>query len=555
MQKAMLLSFVFGMDICLAARTYTAEPARKIVVAADGSGDFTCISGAIASVKDATRSLPVDIVIRPGTYNETIKTRDWVNLVGDDRDKCVITYDSGATTNIHKYHTVWATSNTRIKNLTMIGKTVKYVIHSDGGREYLLELENCTLRREYPSELARNYNAAFGIGLHANQHIVMSNCLVEADLPVYMHNWNDQRVPCSMTIENCALKGKDYAIFISLLGSKQRDFFVVHDSALVGAKASVNYTNMRAKGTKYYGENELVLSGSGNNMTGITGTEMKDDAGNRLSGIQLSRQVAQVAPAATNSPAHAAPAGIPTNGVFRIGDHEGYLLLPPGYRADRKNPLIIHFHGRGGSHIQSNLMSDSFNLFREKAYARGYILLTPGYGSSCWMNPAAEEISLKCLGHVKKILSIDDNRVYLLGCSMGGGAALTFAGRHPDLIAAVCDVFGVADFERFYREGHYCASIADAFGGTPDAIPGVYRERSGISYAAQFKNIPLIVLHGDKDKTVPLWNSQVLVDKLKAAGATPKFIIVPGIGHDNSIIKGLEDTVLDHFDANIKKNK
>jgi pectin methylesterase-like acyl-CoA thioesterase len=254
--SALMIGFVTGQGINLAPTTcYSAEPPRILTVAADGSGDFPSITGAIASVKGATQTSQVDIIIMPGTYAETIKTMDWVNLVGKDRDKCVISYDSGATTNIHKYHTIWATSNTRIKNLTLIGGTVKYVIHSDGGRDYHLSLENCTLRREYPSEMARSYNAAFGIGLHANQHIVMSNCLVEADLPVFMHNWNDQKAPCSMTIEKCSLKGKDYALFISLLGSKQRDFFVLHDSVLIGTNASVNYANMRIKGTKYYGEN------------------------------------------------------------------------------------------------------------------------------------------------------------------------------------------------------------------------------------------------------------------------------------------------------------
>jgi len=552
MQKAVLLCFVFGMDICLAARTCSGETAGKVVVAADGSGDFSCITGAIASVKNATQSSPVDIIIRPGVYTETIRTRNWVNLAGEDRDKCVVTYDSGAKSNIHLYHTIAATSNTRIKNLTLVGKTVKYVIHSDGGREFLLEIENCTLRREYPSEESRQYKAAFGIGLHAGQHIGMSNCLVEADLPVYLHNWNDQAAPCSMTIEKCVLKGKEHALFISLLGSKQRDFCVVHDSVLAGAKAGIIYTNMCIVKLNYVGENEMLLLGSGNTMDAISGTKMEDDSGRRLSGPELCRRPPPAAAPADKSLTQPSETNLAAGGVFRFGAHEGYLLVPPGYNAERKYPLIVHFHGRGGSHVKSNLMSEGFALFREKALLRGYIFVTPNYGSSCWMNAAAEKLSLECIEYVEKNISIDLNRVYILGCSMGGAAALTFAGRHPEMFAAVCDIFGISDFERFYREGHYRGSIAEAFGGTPAEKPEVYRERSGISYIDQLKAIPFLVIHGDKDTTVPLWNSQILVDKLQAAGATPKFIIVPGIGHDNSIIKGLEDKVLDYFDLNVK---
>ena len=274
----------------LAITCYSTEPIRKVVVAQDGSGNFTNIAEAIASIKDATPAAPVDIIIKPGTYKETLTTRDWVNLIGENREKCVITYDSGATSNIHLYHTIWAVSNTKIQNLTLIGQTVKYVIHSDSGADYILIIENCILRREYPTEKAKGYNAAFGIGLRGNQHIVMKDCVIDALLPIYMHNWNEQKSACSMTLEKCALKGHDFALGIYLLGSKQRDFFVIHDSTLNGAKGSINYVNFRdIKGTTWHGDNEMVLTGSGNTLTGINGTEMKDDASNRRSGIQLSR--------------------------------------------------------------------------------------------------------------------------------------------------------------------------------------------------------------------------------------------------------------------------
>lgn len=250
-------------------------------------------------------------------------------------------------------------------------------------------------------------------------------------------------------------------------------------------------------------------------------------------------------------------AGLPASGVFRFEGHEAYLLMPQDYRADQKYPLIIHFSGRGMTNVASvgNLGSVDFLLFRQKALARGYIMVTPAYGSDCWMNTVAEVLVLECLEYLQQRLSIDANRIYILGCSMGGGGALVFAGRHADKVAAVCDIFGVTDLERFYRAGSYHQSISAAFGGTPDEKPDIYRERSGISYIEQLKSIPLLVIHGNKDSCVPLWNSQSLVEKLLAAGGHPKFIIVPGKGHENSIIRGLEDAVLDHFDAAVKNKR
>ena len=267
-----------------------AESARKIIVARDGSGDFTTIAAALASANGATRESPVDIIIKPGTYEETITTRHWINLIGEDRDTCVMTFHGG-TEELHRKHVIWSTSNTTIKNLTLVGIQVKYCIHSDRSGPYVLNVENCVLRRLYPKEFPKIYTAAFGIGLWADQHIIMKDCLLEADLPVCFHNWYNQAAPCSMTLENCALKGKDVALEIILLGSKQHDFFVIHDSVIEGAKASIQYANVEDQPTRpWRGESELELIGSGNTLSDVTGTEMKDDSQNRLSGLERARQ-------------------------------------------------------------------------------------------------------------------------------------------------------------------------------------------------------------------------------------------------------------------------
>ena len=264
---------------------------RTLVVAADGSGAFTSVQEAVTAAKDPTEKDPVDIVIKPGVYDGMVTTRDWVNLVGEDRDKCVLVYSRKPEEKAHRTHVLWATTHSVIKNLTLVGKDVKYCIHSDGGRAFVLRVENCVLRREYPKG-SRGYRAGFGIGLHADQHIIMRNCVVDADQPVYMHNWNDQRSSCSMTVEKSVLNGKDHAISIYLLGSKQRDFFVIHDTRLAGAKAAILYKNHdRPTPPLWKGASEIGLYGSGNTMASpIEGAEMKDDAKERLSGLERARK-------------------------------------------------------------------------------------------------------------------------------------------------------------------------------------------------------------------------------------------------------------------------
>jgi hypothetical protein len=263
---------------------------RRLVVAQDGTGDYGSITNALAACKNATEAAPVDILIKPGTYLETVTTLNWVNLIGEDRDACVISYTipPELAPEVHKHHTIWATSNTTIKNLTIIGGIVKYVIHSDGGRPYVLTIENCVLRRTQKTA----YPAAFGIGLRTDQHIIMKGCFIEATFPIFWHNSVNQKSPCSMTLEKCTLKGTDYALRMSLLGSKQQDAFVIHDSVLEGAQGAVLYVNQRGvqKAPHWNGQDEVTVYGSGNTMGAVTGTSMIDDTGQRVPGVERTRR-------------------------------------------------------------------------------------------------------------------------------------------------------------------------------------------------------------------------------------------------------------------------
>ena len=252
---------------------------RRIFVAPNSdSGSFTSVQTAIDSVTDATEENPVDVVVRPGSYSGMVRTRDWNNIIGEDRDRCILTYTRKPEEKQHLTHVIWATSNSTIRGLTLVGRDVKYCIHSDGGRAYVLTVEDCVLRREYPDHF-RGSRAGFGIGLRGGQHIVMSDCVVHADRSIYMHNWDHQKSPCSMTLQRCRLEGEE-TIYVSLLGSGQRDCLVLHDCALNATMASIVYRNHDRKTPPLWkGNSEIEVYGSGNTMTApADGVAIKDDA-------------------------------------------------------------------------------------------------------------------------------------------------------------------------------------------------------------------------------------------------------------------------------------
>lgn len=240
--------------------------------------------------------------------------------------------------------------------------------------------------------------------------------------------------------------------------------------------------------------------------------------------------------------------GLPYDGVFEFGKNKGYLQLPENYDLNKKYPFILFLHGRGGSAMANNFNCNDFTAFKKLCSDKGFIVAVPGYGSDCWLNESGEQITLKMIDFLGKKLSINPKQFYVMGSSMGGASALVFTIRHPEKVMAVCDVFGISDYLKFYNKGFYNKSIKAAYGGTPAQKPKYYAERSAINYINILKKKPLLVIHGSRDGCVPKWNSDELVKKLKAAGGNVEYIVVPGMGHSNAIIKGLENKVIDFFE-------
>lgn len=71
------------------------KPIRRIVVSADGTGDFASVQAAVDAVAAGNRE-PVVISIRPGTYKERIvvgRDKRFIRFAGEDAATTILTYD------------------------------------------------------------------------------------------------------------------------------------------------------------------------------------------------------------------------------------------------------------------------------------------------------------------------------------------------------------------------------------------------------------------------------------------------------------------------------
>ena len=70
------------------------KPKQLLIVAQDGSGDYTTIQEAIYAIRDYT-PVPITVFIKNGVYNEKLIIPSWkcdITLEGENADRTIISY-------------------------------------------------------------------------------------------------------------------------------------------------------------------------------------------------------------------------------------------------------------------------------------------------------------------------------------------------------------------------------------------------------------------------------------------------------------------------------
>lgn len=189
------------------------------------------------------------------------------------------------------------------------------------------------------------------------------------------------------------------------------------------------------------------------------------------------------------------------------------LFVPTSYAKDKKTPLVILLHG---------LFSNPQQIMRyrgltDQAEKHGCIVAAPmgynttgGYGAQgprggFNSNPPnlgelSEKDVMNVLDIVRKEYTVDPDRIYLMGHSMGGGGTLHLAMKYPDVWA-----------------------------GLGPIAPALFSLRS--ADLAKIKHIPVILVQGDKDNLCPPAAARRWVEEMKKLGMTHEYVEVPGGDH------------------------
>ncbi len=190
------------------------------------------------------------------------------------------------------------------------------------------------------------------------------------------------------------------------------------------------------------------------------------------------------------------------------------VFVPTKYDAAKPTPLVVALHGMGGDENSYFTAYDN-GVVKREAEARGYLVVCPkGRGSASMYLGDAERDVMDVIAAMRRDYNVDADRIYLTGHSMGGFGTWSIAPKYPDLFAALAPIAG---------------------GGMPSSL-------------SKIKHVPQIVIHGDKDPTVPVERSRVMVKAAQELGIKIKYIEVPGGNHTDIVVPATKD-IFDWFDA------
>lgn len=189
------------------------------------------------------------------------------------------------------------------------------------------------------------------------------------------------------------------------------------------------------------------------------------------------------------------------------------IYLPKSYDPARKYPLVVSLHGAYSNHrLNLRRVFGRGNLAAESdAEASRYfpplrdidfIVASPFARGTMGYQGIAEKDVYDVLADVKRRFSIDDDRVYLTGLSMGGGGTLWLGLTRPDVWAALAPV---------------CP-------GQPQGVEDL---------APNALHLPVHLFHGDQDPAVPVAVSRAWHKRFLDLDVRAEYVEYPGVRHNS----------------------
>lgn len=255
--------------------------------------------------------------------------------------------------------------------------------------------------------------------------------------------------------------------------------------------------------------------------------------------------------------------------------HQLDLYLPKDQSNDGKRPVIVWIHGGGWRAGSKDGGAPALAKFMKE----GFVVACINYRLSTEVAFPAQILDCKSairwLRANSEKYNLDNQRFGVFGSSAGGHLAALVGtsgdvsefdkGLHLDQssrVQAVCDFYGPTDFSVFVTtpgfESHAGPRAPEALlmGGTIEEKPEVAKLLNPITHVSE-DDPSFLIVHGTKDATVPLNQSQLMYEALEKNKTAVHLHQLEGAGHGGPAFASDEVSgmVIDFFVSQLKSSE
>ncbi|MEW6412245.1 MAG: S9 family peptidase [Candidatus Zixiibacteriota bacterium] len=222
--------------------------------------------------------------------------------------------------------------------------------------------------------------------------------------------------------------------------------------------------------------------------------------------------------------------------AFDKTEVQGWIVLPPNFKATKKYPSILQIHG--GPRVQY-----AHTFFHEMQYlaAQGYVVFyTNPRGGAGKGETWARAISggwgeldyMDCMAaadHLEKQRFINSKRMGVTGGSYGGYMT-NWIISHTDRFRAAVTQRSVVDLTSFFGTSDIGWSLKREFDGFPWKNPENYKKCSPITYYQNIKT-PVLIIHSENDLRCSIEQGEQMFAMLKSMKKTVEMVRFPEEPH------------------------
>jgi pimeloyl-ACP methyl ester carboxylesterase len=226
-----------------------------------------------------------------------------------------------------------------------------------------------------------------------------------------------------------------------------------------------------------------------------------------------------------------------TRKAVTAGEYSGFVLEPPKPGPEGMRPWLWY------APVFGTIPSKNTEWILRQLIAEGFYIVGVNVGESMG-NPAGRRGYSQFYDKVVAEFKLEP-KARLLAQSRGGLMLYNWAAENPDKVRAIVGIYAVSDLRSYPR----LKRAAEAYGMTEAELEKVLAEHNPIDRLEPLAKVgvPLLHIHGDVDKLVPLEkNAQVIYDRYRALGGKVELIVVPGKGHE-AVKEFFEDPRLVEF--------